>query len=132
MAKVAEATLPYYAYLLDTLGASRCAYSERPSRQKHKHHQFSPGFGTNVEITTLIFCGRVGMFESNFPVDKLSFSYGVCWNAFKRVAAKANLSAEDKEWAFAKTARTVYNLGSAGGEAAMDAKAILTPPFIFN
>ena len=25
------------------------------------------------------------MFESNFPVDKVSFSYGVMWNAFKRL-----------------------------------------------
>ena len=27
------------------------------------------------------------MFESNFPVDKESFSYGVMWNAFKRMSA---------------------------------------------
>ena len=27
------------------------------------------------------------MFESNFPVDKGSFSYATCWNAFKRLAA---------------------------------------------
>jgi len=27
------------------------------------------------------------MFESNFPVDKQSYSYGVMWNAFKRVSA---------------------------------------------
>eukprot|EP01043_Picozoa_sp_COSAG02_P113054 COSAG02_NODE_49282_length_327_cov_66.000000_1_plen_45_part_10 len=30
-------------------------------------------------------------FESNFPVDKLSFSYGVCWNAFKRIAQAKQL-----------------------------------------
>jgi predicted TIM-barrel fold metal-dependent hydrolase len=27
------------------------------------------------------------MFESNFPVDKGSYSYGVFWNACKRLAA---------------------------------------------
>jgi len=27
------------------------------------------------------------MFESNFPVDKVSFGYGVMWNAFKRLSA---------------------------------------------
>lgn len=49
-------------------------------------------------------------FESNFPVDKLSFSYGVCWNAFKRIAEAKHLSVEDKEWVFSRTARTVYSL----------------------
>lgn len=34
------------------------------------------------------------MFESNFPVDKGSFSYAVCWNAFKRLASGA--SADEK------------------------------------
>ena len=27
------------------------------------------------------------MFESNFPVDKVSYSYAVMWNAFKRLTA---------------------------------------------
>lgn len=49
-------------------------------------------------------------FESNFPVDKLSFSYGVCWNAFKRIAQAKQLSASDKEWVFSRTARTVYSI----------------------
>ena len=51
--------------------------------------------------------------QSNFPVDKLSFSYGVCWNGFKRVAAAKGLSEEDKAWAFGGTARAVYGLGDA-------------------
>ena len=50
-------------------------------------------------------------FESNFPVDKLSFSYGVCWNAFKRIAEAKQLTVTDKEWLFSRTARTVYGLG---------------------
>jgi predicted TIM-barrel fold metal-dependent hydrolase len=29
------------------------------------------------------------MFESNFPVDKVSCSYAALWNAFKRLAAGA-------------------------------------------
>ena len=28
------------------------------------------------------------MFESNFPVDKVSCSYGILWNAFKRIGAR--------------------------------------------
>ena len=29
------------------------------------------------------------MFESNFPVDKVSFSYNVMYNAFKRLSGPA-------------------------------------------
>lgn len=48
------------------------------------------------------------MFESNFPVDKLSASYAVLWNAFKRLAA--GVSADEKADLFAGTARRVYRL----------------------
>ena len=48
------------------------------------------------------------MFESNFPVDKGSYSYAVCWNAFKRLASAA--SAAEKADLFSGTARRVYRL----------------------
>ena len=48
------------------------------------------------------------MFESNFPVDKVSVSYPVLWNAFKRIAAE--FSAADKEALFRGTASRVYRL----------------------
>ena len=48
------------------------------------------------------------MFESNFPVDKVSFSYRVLWNAFKKMTA--DLPAVDRTQLFAGTARRVYGL----------------------
>ncbi|MCH2170602.1 amidohydrolase family protein [Myxococcota bacterium] len=48
------------------------------------------------------------MFESNFPVDKLSVSYGVLWNAFKKIAAQ--YSEDEKESLFRATAMRVYRL----------------------
>ncbi len=48
------------------------------------------------------------MFESNFPVDKGSYSYVACWNAFKRLTAGA--SVEAKAALFSETARSVYRL----------------------
>jgi L-fuconolactonase len=48
------------------------------------------------------------MFESNFPVDKISGSYAVYWNAFKRLAAGASKS--DKAALFRDTARKFYRL----------------------
>jgi predicted TIM-barrel fold metal-dependent hydrolase len=48
------------------------------------------------------------MFESNFPVDKISGSYAVYWNVFKRLASGA--SAADKVALFRDTARDFYRL----------------------
>jgi predicted TIM-barrel fold metal-dependent hydrolase len=48
------------------------------------------------------------MFESNFPVDKVSCSYTVLWNAFKRLSAGA--SAHEKAQLFHNTAARVYRL----------------------
>ena len=48
------------------------------------------------------------MFESNFPVDKLSISYAVLWNAFKKIVA--NFSEDEKHALFYDTAAKVYRL----------------------
>ncbi len=48
------------------------------------------------------------MFESNFPVDKLSCSYNVLWNSFKLLTA--GCSAEEKAKLFHDTAARVYRL----------------------
>ena len=48
------------------------------------------------------------MFESNFPVDKLSLSYTVLWNAFKKMAAE--YSEDEKDALFRGTATRVYRL----------------------
>ena len=44
--------------------------------------------------------------QSNFPVDRACVSYGVLWNAFKRVAAP--YSAEARASLFHGTAARVY------------------------
>ena len=49
------------------------------------------------------------MFESNFPVDKLSCSYTVLWNAFKRLTK--SYSASERASLFHDTAARVYRLG---------------------
>jgi predicted TIM-barrel fold metal-dependent hydrolase len=48
------------------------------------------------------------MFESNFPVDKVSFSYNVMYNAFKRLAK--DFSATDKAAVLHDTATRVYRI----------------------
>jgi predicted TIM-barrel fold metal-dependent hydrolase len=51
------------------------------------------------------------MFESNFPVDKVSCSYQVLWNSFKRLTA--SYSAAEKAALFHDTAARVYRLAPA-------------------
>ncbi len=54
------------------------------------------------------FGPRRCMFESNFPVDRLSCSYGVLWNAFKKIAA--GFTADEKAQLFHRTAAETYRL----------------------
>ena len=51
------------------------------------------------------------MYESNFPVQKRWCSYQVCWNAFKRISARA--SAGEKTELFAAAAARAYRMESA-------------------
>ena len=48
------------------------------------------------------------MFESNFPVDKVSFSYNVLYNAFKRLSK--GYSAAERAAMFHDTAARVYRI----------------------
>ena len=48
------------------------------------------------------------MFESNFPVDKLSCSYTILWNQFKKLTA--GFSADERAAMFHDTAKRVYRL----------------------
>eukprot|EP01065_Artemidia_motanka_P045035 TRINITY_DN651_c0_g1_i1.p1 TRINITY_DN651_c0_g1~~TRINITY_DN651_c0_g1_i1.p1 ORF type:complete len:307 (+),score=109.93 TRINITY_DN651_c0_g1_i1:205-1125(+) len=57
-----------------------------------------------------LFGARRCMAESNFPMDRWGVGYGVWWNTLKRVASAAELSADDRDWLFWRTAATVYRL----------------------
>ena len=48
------------------------------------------------------------MFESNFPVDKLSVSYHVLYNAFRKMTL--SFSEDEKHALFFGTAENVYSL----------------------
>jgi predicted TIM-barrel fold metal-dependent hydrolase len=48
------------------------------------------------------------MFESNFPPDRASGSYGATWNAFKRIAA--GYSDDEKDDLFRRTAARIYRI----------------------
>ena len=61
-----------------------------------------------VETCITAFGASRCMFESNFPVDKGSYSYPVFWNACKKLARGA--SADEKAFLFSRTAARFYRL----------------------
>lgn len=65
-----------------------------------------------VETCIDAFGASRAMFESNFPVDKVSYSYPVFWNACKLIVKGASTS--EKGELFAGTARRFYQLNSLG------------------
>jgi L-fuconolactonase len=62
-----------------------------------------------IEPCIELFGAERGMFESNFPVDKMGIGYVPLWNAFKRSTAGA--SAHEKKALFADNAKRIYRLG---------------------
>ena len=71
--------------------------------------QLAAAWRPYIETCITSFGADRSMFESNFPVDKGSYSYGAFWNACKRLAQGA--SAGEKASLFHGTASRVYRLG---------------------
>jgi predicted TIM-barrel fold metal-dependent hydrolase len=76
----------------------------RPPSSQELAALWQPYVQTCIELFGADRC----MFESNFPVDKGSCSYGVLWNAYKRMSSGA--SAAEKQALFSGTAARVYRL----------------------
>ena len=66
--------------------------------------EWKPFFETTIDAFGPERC----MFESNFPVDKVTSSYAVYWNTFKRIALDA--SPTEKRFLFHDTAKNFYNM----------------------
>jgi len=77
----------------------RPSSDEIAESQKQYHYHAIECFGVNR-------C----MFESNFPVEKVSVSYPVLWNAFKKIAL--NFSETEKHELFYGTAKRIYGLST--------------------
>ena len=78
--------------------------SDPPAGSEQLAREWAPYLETCIEAFGAHRC----MFESNFPVDLVSCTYDVLWNALKRVAAGA--SAEEKTALFSGVATRVYRL----------------------
>lgn len=93
---------------LGGLGMDFCGFGwnkrSQPPGSAELAESFAPYFHWCIEQ---FGAGRC-MFESNFPVDKRSYTYTVVWNAFKRVAAR--YTKNEKEALFYGTAANFYRL----------------------
>ena len=102
------AAFPNLHVKLGGLGMALAGYGfhtrEAPPSSDELAAAWAPAMSTCVD---LFGPGRC-MFESNFPVDKAACSYGVIWNAFKKIAAR--YSEAERDDLFRATASRFYRL----------------------
>jgi len=109
--EIAElSTCPNVVVKLGGLGMPVCGFgwNERttPPSSTELAEAMSPYYCWCIEQFGVGRC----MFESNFPVDKASYSYNVMWNAFKRISEA--FSPGEKAALFHDTATRVYRLSN--------------------
>jgi len=107
---VEVAACPNTVMKLGGLAMPWCGFGWDRSPKPPNSDQFVETFHRYYDHALQVFGPDRCMFESNFPVDKLSLSYDVLWNAFKKIAAA--YSEDEKESLFRGTATRVYRLES--------------------
>ena len=102
------ATYPNVTVKLGGLGMGMCGFgwdqNTKPPTSAELARAMSPYILHCIEQFGPERC----MFESNFPVDKASYSYTVMWNAFKRISQ--GFSPTEQAALFQGTAARVYRL----------------------
>ena len=102
------AALPNLRVKLGGLGMALSGFRFHEAATPPGSAELAAAWAPYIESCIELFGAQRCMFESNFSVDKGMFSYGVCWNAFKRIAAAA--SDDEKAALFAGTAIRTYRL----------------------
>jgi L-fuconolactonase len=145
-AELARLWLPYHEAAIRAFGPKRCMFEsvsratwpQNPTPSPAPPHPELPWrglaglasatlAGVPAEVVADWLRMRVRVFllppsrycrpRQNFPVDKECVSYRSLWNAFKRIAERLRLSADDKAAIFHDTAAQVYRLQHAGAGA---------------
>ena len=109
-ARIAElAACPNVQVKLGGLGMKMFGFDVHEGDLPPSSEQLATAWRPYIETCISAFGPKRAMFESNFPVDKGSYGYGVFWNACKRLAQGA--SSAEKADLFRGTASRVYRLG---------------------
>jgi predicted TIM-barrel fold metal-dependent hydrolase len=103
------AACPNVHVKLGGLGMKMFGFDVHEGKLPPSSEQLATLWRPYVETCIAAFGPNRAMFESNFPVDKGSYSYGVYWNACKRLAQGA--SAAEKADLFRGSASRFYRLG---------------------
>jgi L-fuconolactonase len=93
---------------LGGLGMRLCGHGFDQQAEPPSSQQLADTWRPYIEACIAAFGPSRSMFESNFPVDKGSYSYWVFWNACKLLAKGA--SAAEKADLFMGTAKRFYKL----------------------
>lgn len=93
---------------LGGLGMKNCGFDVDKAALPLSSAELAAAWRPYIETCLESFGVSRCMFESNFPVDKVSCSYVTLWNAFKRLAAGA--SPYEKAALFRDTAMRFYRL----------------------
>lgn len=94
---------------LGGLGMATCGFGHHRRPVLPGSAELAEAWRPYIETCIEAFGPERGLFESNFPVDKVSCSYLALWNAFKRIASGA--SASEKAQLFRDNARAFYRMG---------------------
>jgi len=94
---------------LGGLGMAICGFEFHKREVLPDSAELASAWRPYIETCIEAFGPERGLFESNFPVDKVSCSYEALWNAFKRMASGA--SAAEKARLFRDSAREFYRMG---------------------
>ncbi|MEZ5650376.1 MAG: amidohydrolase family protein [Burkholderiaceae bacterium] len=105
------AGLPNVVAKLGGMAMVRSGYGWHKCETPLTSEAFVAAYGDWYRFAIDVFGPERCMFESNFPVDRASISYGVLWNAFKRLAD--GFSSAEKAALFHGTAQRVYRLPTA-------------------
>ncbi len=99
---------PNVVVKLGALNMTYCGFGwekrDLPPSSEELCEAYRPYYETVIELFGAERC----MFESNFPVDKVSCSYGVLWNAFKRMTK--DYASADRAALFHDTAARFYRI----------------------
>jgi L-fuconolactonase len=104
------ASCPNALVKLGGLGMPRCGFGWHEQAKPPNSAELAEAMKPYLHFCVQVFGVERCMFESNFPVDGVSYPYTVLWNAFKRLCEGA--SAAERAALFRGTAVSAYRLGA--------------------
>ena len=106
------ATCPNVSVKIGGMGMRIMGFGFHEQENPPTSLQLAAAWKPYVDAVIQTFGPRRCMFESNFPPDRGAYSYGVVWNAFKRLTA--GYTNDERRDLFGRTAARVYRMDLPG------------------